>query len=101
MRKIAGLLASILAIMVMAGCESKKTTKSVKTIDLRDTYKEIHDVKLSEIATSINYIALETKESSLISRIVDVRHDLVFSENHILVRDVSNILFLYKKMENL
>ena len=91
------LLILVLEIIIIA-CEAKTVIKPVKTIDLRNTYKEEYDVKLSEIATDIDYIVLETKESSLISNIGNPRYNVIFSMKHILIKDGgANILFLFKK----
>jgi len=73
---------SVCAIAITS-CSERKSDKDIRVIDVAGAVGTGRIIDLSEIAKDINYIPLETTDSSL----VGTMYSLVYEAGHIYVRD--------------
>lgn len=80
-----------LFFLILMGCtvsNQKEVKKNLYNIDVEAIIKNLQNVKLSEIATDITYLPLETGNDNLINRIKKVK----LTDNYIFVSERNNIL---------
>ena len=85
----------ILILLFFISCNEHKETDPIPQIDITSGIERKEKVNLSEIATHIEYVQLESNETSLLDRIDTPKKDVQFVDEYVLIKDVSNRLFLF------
>ena len=78
--------------MVLAGCNEQKPGK-VQVIDVVGNLNNTRDIKLSDIADTIQYIPLETNSECLLSR----GYKIVSTKDYFFIADGENPLFVFDR----
>jgi hypothetical protein len=92
-----GLMAYCLLLFVQ--CQPRNVDESlshrIRTDSVRIAYDqpEEYDIRLSDLADSIEYVALETNENSLVSRV----NNLTVTDKHILIKDGGGFLLFSRQ----
>jgi len=83
-------LFTLCACIVAVSCRSPEMTK-IHTINIPEALDNIGPINLSEIAKSIKYIPLETKEESFIGS----NPQILYDDNYIVVADHTGIIKVF------
>lgn len=75
--------------------ESSEKKETIERINLKEALNREKKVNLSEIATKVEYIQLESNNVSLLNRIKNINKDIQFSKKNIAIKDASNNLILF------
>ncbi|TGV03427.1 6-bladed beta-propeller [Flavivirga rizhaonensis] len=86
----------IIFLITIISCTKENRELDGKVIDLANTYNQKPlKVNLSEIASEIEYIQLQTSDKSLLNRIDNESNNIKFFNKKILIKDKLNSLLLF------
>lgn len=92
----------LILIMILVSCKNgNEIEPDSKEINLTNVYDENPSkVSLSDIASSIEYINLQTIDNAILARVDSKKGNIKFFKNRILIKDNKNILLLFDKKGN-